>query len=467
MEGLTGGDIVVLGLYFVVLLGMGFFSVRKIKDDESFAVADRSLSMKVMIGTTFATCMGAAAAIGNAGLTFQSGVSALWVLAAWHIGWITLVLISKELRASRALTLPDFLSQKYGDSTKAIASIVTVVFLLNGTAAQVAACGRITEALGLFGFKWGVIIIGGTILLYTLLGGLYSVAYLDVFHAILLIGAIVIYLPLKAYGLVGGFSGLLAKADPRMFNWGYFTPGALIAWIIAYAFAAGSHPAYIQRVLAAQDERTAFWGSIWSNLIAFLAGAAIIIACLTGPTIFPNMTNGEQFVPTMIFTYFPPIITGLVLAALLGVVISTADSFMLLLGTTISGDIYRVMKADISVEEGLRISRIATFCGGVVSIILAIYGSSVLRLFTMGAAAYGAGMFFPTMAAIYWKGATRRGANYGMLAGCFITVLWNLTLKQATGIDGVIVGAFSCLALLVSISLLLPEKSRKEITVGS
>ncbi len=460
MATLSWLDVVVIALYFAMMIAISVYYAKKMVTVESFAVADKSLSMKIMIGTTVATCMGAASAIGNVGQAYKMGISFLLVFSAWHIGWIALILMSKRLRASEAKSLPEFLFMRYGKTTRWIASIITLVFLINATAAQTAGVGTIFSTFHLLSFETGVIIGGLAIILYTVFGGLYAVAVTDTIQAILLIVGVVIMVPIVAYHEAGGVGYVLANSAPETFSFANVDFFTILGLILAYWLAAGSHTAYSQRIFASKDLKTAFWGSIWSDLIAFAAGAVIVLAVFTAPFIFPDMTNGETFVPRVIITYFPPVLKGFVIAGLLGLVISTADSFLLMIGTTIVEDIYKIFKPDLDAKQTLKYSRIFTVVGGICCLILAIYGGGVFNLFKTGSAAYGAGMFIPLFLGCFWKRASAKGVNVGMLAGCFVTILWNLVgLKAATGIDGVIIGAAACLVLVVVLSLALkPEK---------
>lgn len=453
MSGLTTGDIIVIALYFAMMVLVGAYYTRKIKDSDSYAVADRSLTMKIMIGTTVATCMGANAAFGEVGKAFNLGVSSFYSLVAWNIGWIALILMSKRLRASGAYSLPNFLEMRYGKTTKTIAAVLTLVFLINATAAQTAAVGNIFSTFKIMDLIPAIVVSGILIILYTVFGGLYAVAITDTIQAILLLGGVAIAVPIIAYTQAGGFTYVMANSQPHVLDWGKLSFLELLGWILSYMLAAGSHAAYSQRIFASKDEKTAFWGSIWSNIISLAACIAIPLAVFTAPFIFPEMTNGETFVPLMIYTYFPPIAKGLTIAALFGLVLSTADSFLLMVGTTISNDIYAVFNPSADSKKLLKVSRFFTVAGGILGIILAIYGKSVLTLFKTGAAAYGAGMFVPLLLGCFWKDATEKAVNTGMLLGCFGTILWNLFLKSSTKIDGVIIGALLCLISVVAISL--------------
>ena len=132
------------------------------------------------------------------------------------------------------------------------------------------------------------------------------------------------------------------------------------------------------------------------------------------------------------------------LAALIALVISTADSFLLLLGTTCANDIYRSFKPNINGDQLLKLSRIFTVVGGIIALGLALSGGSVFTLMRSGGAAYGAGMFIPLVCACFVKNLKTKAVNIGMLAGCFSTLIWNATLKASTGINGIIIGGIIC-----------------------
>ena len=452
---LTIADYAIVIVYFIFMIAVGAYASKKVTSAESYATADASLTMKVMIGTTVATCMGANSAFGNAGAAFTQGISSLIsVLFAWHLGWIALIIMARPLRRSGAASLPDFLQRRYGNTTRLIAAVVSLVFLVNSTAAQVAAVGNIFSTFNLMAATPAIIVSGIIIILYTVFGGLYAVAITDTIQAVLLIGGVCIAVPVVAFTQAGGVGNVIAQSDPQMLDLFYgFDPLVTLGWILSYCLGAGSHAAYSQRIFASKDEKTAFWGSIWSNLIGFAAGAIIMLTVLTAPIIFPDMTNGETFVPLMIYTFFPPVVKGLIIAALFGLVLSTADSFLLMVGTTIANDIWAAIKPDTSAETQLKLSRAWTVIGGVVCTIMALVGGSVLTLFKTGSAAYGAGMFIPLLLGCFWKKASAKAINTGMLLGCFGTIIWNLALKTATGIDGVIMGALMCLIASVGLSL--------------
>lgn len=456
-------DFIVIAIYFIFILGVGFIYSKKIKKADDYIVAGRSLTTKIMVGTTVATCMGAGSCMADVGFVYSSGLSAVLVIITFNIGWIALILMAKRLRASGAATLPDFLQQRFATSTKAIAGVVTLVLMLSTTAAQMSAAGTIMETLGLTSKTTGIYIGFVVILLITIAGGLYSVAITDALQAILLTIGCAIIVPIVAFAHAGGVGAVIdtvQEVNPDLLTLNSVSIVELVGYMLVYMLTAGSHACYAQRIMASIDEKTAFRGSIISNISSLVIALPIALTSLAAYRLFPEGINGEMTVPLIVSTLFPPIIKGFVMAALIALVISTADSFLLLLGTTAANDIYGLLKPEADAKKQLLVCRIFTFGGALIALYFAIHGGSIFNIMRTGGAAYGAGMFIPLVCACFWKKATVKGVNIGMITGCFTTLVWNLTLKASTGINGVIIGAAFCLAIVVIVSMAYPEKQR-------
>ncbi len=462
------GDIIIIILYFLLIVGVGLYYSKKITDSESYIVADRSLTMKVMIGTTVATCMGSGAVMADVGFTYESGIGALIVIATFNVGWIALILMSRKLRASGCTTLPDFLGKTYGRSTKTVSAIVTLVAMIASTAAQIAGCGTIMAALGLTSKTTGMLIGFAVIMVITIFGGLYSVAITDTLQAVLLTLGIGIVLPIIAFHAAGGVGEVFSTVNtvnPKILDLGSISAMEIIGYICVYIFNAGSHAGYSQRIMASVDEKTAVRGSIWSNLITLVMAFSIVSVAFCAYKLVPDLENPEMIVPLLIGKLFPPVIKGALLASLIALVISTADSFLLLLGSTCANDVYRSFNPNINSDQLLKLSRIFTLIGGFIALALAMTGGSVFTLMRSGGAAYGAGIFIPLLCACFVKNLDTKAINIGMIAGCFVTLIWNATFKVSTGINGVIIGGLACLVCVFLFSAIFRGNNNSKATV--
>ena len=460
------GDMIVIILYFVSIVGVGLYYSKKIESSESYVVADRSLTTKIMVGTTVATCMGSGAVLADVGFVHDTGIAAFVVIATFNVGWIALILMSRKLRASGCSTLPDFLGKSYGQSTKAIAGVVTLVAMIASTAAQIAAAGTIMETLGLTTKTVGIFIGFAVIMLITVFGGLYSVAVTDAVQAVLLTLGIGIILPVVAYVKSGGMGAVLDNvraANPSLLSIGSISVLEIVGYIFVYMLNAGSHAGYSQRIMASVDEKTAVRGSIISNVITLVMSLLITFVGLAAYTLVPGIENAEMVVPVLIARLFPPVVKGLLMASLIALVISTADSFLLLLGTTCANDIYRIFRPQTDADQVLKLARIFTVAGGCVSLALALSGGSIFTLMRSGGAAYGAGMFVPLVCACFIRNIRARAINSGMVLGCFVTLLWNALLKSRTGINGVLVGAALCVLTIVIVTAFTKEERTGDV----
>lgn len=450
-------DYVVIALYMLGMVIIGLVSSKKVKDTDDYALAGRNMSMPVMIGTSVATCMGASAAFGNMGLVQTNGViSALITLGLWHVGWIVLIVMSKQLRRSGAVTLPDFIGQRFGRSSGMIASAITVIQQISSVGAQCASLGTMFALFGLMSKNTGIIVGGLVILAYTITGGFYAVATTDVVQCVMLVVCLVIIVPIMAFTKAGGVVPALMSSS---WDWSTIDVKDLVALALSYFIAAGAHASYAQRILACKDEKTAFWGSVISDGIGWIAEWVVILTACTIPFIFPDLADWEQFSASMIGAFFPPVLKGLFIASILACVMSTADSFLIMAGTTVATDIVRKIWPDMKEQKILMVSRITTFTIGILGIVFALRGGSVFRIFQTGASAYGAAIFIPLVCGIFWKKANNLAINIGMILGCVVTLVWNLSgLSTATGFGGVIIGVILCFLSVFGLTAILPKK---------
>ena len=347
-------------------------------------------------------------------------------------------------------------------TTGVITSSVTVIQQIASVAAQCASVGAVFALFGLVSRPTGIILGGIIILLYTISGGFYAVATTDVIQSILLVICLIIIIPIYAFSHAGGVGHVMANTS---WDWSAVNVPDLLALALSYFIAAGSHASYTQRILASKDEKTAFWGSVFSNGIGWIANWTTILTACAIPFIMPNLTDFEQFVPAVIGLYFPPVIKGLFISAILACVMSTADSFLIMAGSTFSNDIVKEVNPKLTDKQELLISRGATAVVALLAILFALKGGGIFKIFQTGAAVYGAAVFIPLLCGVFWPGVKAKAVNSAMVVGCVITLFWNqVGLKALTkdafgfAINGVVAGVFLCFLTVVVVNLALKKK---------
>ncbi len=201
--------------------------------------------------------------------------------------------------------------------------------------------------------------------------------------------------------------------------------------------------------------------------VAWVATLAIceFLSALPGlaiQQIFPEITAGNQFTPIFIVTYLPAVVRGLMLAGLLGLMLTSGDSYLLLLASTVTDDVVVPIKKDMDEKKKILFTRFTCVAGAVVITAMALYVNSIYQLFKTGGGAYGAGVFLPLFLGCFWKRADAKAINVGMFSGFVIAFCFDMFLKIPLGLnmDGCIIGAGVCLVICVAGSLLIRRNKR-------
>jgi len=427
----------VLVIYFAVVLLIGTLFSKRVKGLSAFYVGERSLSAPVT-GFSFAatqmsgsTYMGAVGTFAKLGYSFAPGAIGS-VLASY---WAFPLIGSKMRKVAGKLnsfTLGDVLSSRFY-SEKAIRIIVAVIFLVSYIpfiAAQLKAAANAFEVLLGLSYVQGVIIFGGVVVLYTILGGMFAVAWTDFIQgAIMFFGFLVV--GVAALMHLGGFSAIhhqLGQIDPRLVTLRGILPPVWVAGLAVMwgFFQIGGNPHSMVRFLIPKDVKTCKRAMLWSlALSAFIFGMYGII----GPAarvMFPTPKRFDLILPMTVKALLPAYVAGFILAAMLAAMMSSVDSVLLLVGSTASRDIYQnIINPEADEKKQLMAARIITFAIGLVAIIVSLKPpTQILWLVTMTFALFASAFTAVMIATFWWPRATREGAIASIIAGYITAIIW-------------------------------------------
>jgi len=218
-------DFAVLILYLVLMLFIGFYSSKKIKNSDDYVLAGRKLGYIMTVGTLVATMIGASATMGKAGMASQKGIAMAWSGIAIAIGYLCFSLFANKLRLSGNWYIPDVLEKRYGKNIKTFSSVIITLAVIAVYGAQLIAMGIIFNLAGNplgISYQESIIIAGIILVLYTFIGGLFAVAYTDLIQILIILPLVGIILPAVVFGDKISLSQLSASLDPIMFDfWGY------------------------------------------------------------------------------------------------------------------------------------------------------------------------------------------------------------------------------------------------------
>lgn len=455
-------DIAVVFIYFLGLVFIGSRSYKIVKGINSFFVADRGAPFLFVTGSLFATIIGGSATIGMAGLGYRQGLVGSWWLLVGAIGLFFLGLFwAEKVRGYSLYTLPEILEVQYGPEAKLFASGLIVIAWMGIIAGQIVAAGRILEAILSAPGSVLMIITACVFILYTLLGGQHSVVHTDTIQSLIIVIAILVAIPL----CLGKVGGVLLMREALGHDYFSFPVSQHFTWktLAIYLFSVGSTyvvgPDIYSRLFCARDKKIAKGATMTVALALIPFAVSITMVGMSARVLFPGISPEASF-PTMIDHLFPIGVSGLVIAALLSAVMSSADTCLLTTSTILSVDIVRAfLRPAISERSLLLLSRFLIVLMGIFSLFLALRLKAVIPSLLLGYTVYTSGLVFPVLLGFYRDrlGLRREGAILAMLAGGGLALIGKLMGLKDFGLYGFFL---SGVILIIGSRLVVFVKSR-------
>ncbi|HAS64518.1 MAG TPA: sodium/proline symporter PutP [Vibrio sp.] len=463
--------------YLILMLAIGVIAYQRTKNSTDYFLGGRSLGPWPAALSAGASDMSGWLLLGLPGYAYAAGIEAFWLAGGLLVGtWANWLINAKRLRTysitTDSLTIPEFFSRRFNDKSKMIQTISAffiLLFFLFYTSSGLVAGGKLFETV--FGLDYSVAVIIGTICVvsYTMFGGFLAVSWTDLVQGLLMAAALMI-VPIAA--MQGDFGDLAAKLEainPQLLTLWNDSKGeplsaiaiiSLVAWGLGYF----GQPHILARFKATRSNKDLTTARriavVWTGLSmvgALLVGLVGLIYVTNSGGV--SLDDGEKIFMLLVNAMFHPVVAGILLAAILAAIMSTADSQLLVSSSALAEDFYKqVYKKDASSEEIVMVGRIAVVGISIVALILAMTpDSTVLGLVSYAWAGFGAA-FGPAMVlSLYWSRMNRNGALAGIVVGGVTIVVW----KQLSGglfdmyeiVPGII---FSALAIVV-VSLMTGE----------
>ena len=440
-------DFAIVITYFLILIFIGSRSFRVVKNVNSFFVADRGGNLFLIAGSLFATVIGGSSTVGMAGLGYKNGLVGAWWLLVGAIGLFVLgIFLAEKVRGYSLYTLPEILEKHYGSEAKFIASGLIVIAWMGIIAGQIVAAGKILGIILNISPALLMTIIALVFTAYTLLGGQHSVVRTDSIQGLIIIAAILVSVPL-CLNKVGGVSSMQEALGTGYFSFPvseHFTWKALITYIFLVGSTYVVGPDIYSRLFCAQNEKTAKRAAIITSLTLVPFSFIIVIIGMSARVLFPQI-NPETAFPTMINHIFPTGLNGIVIAALLSAMMSSADTCLLTTSTIISVDIIKpIFKPDMTEKKLLMLSRFFIALIGIISLILALKVKGIISSLLLGYTVYTSGLVFPVLLGFYKDRLrlNKEGAILAMVAGGGLALSGKLMGLSDFGLYGFFLSGF-------------------------
>jgi SSS family solute:Na+ symporter/sodium/proline symporter len=442
--------------YLIILIGVGAYRSRFVKTQDDFMVAGRRLSTKVLVGTLLATWIGSGSIIAGGGLAFDKGFPALWFDAGVWAALVILYLVAGRARRFAQYTVPDMLEARYNKHARLMGTIVTIIAYTAIVSYQFRAGGMVLNLVTGISVNQGIIITAVVVVGYTVLAGMISVVYTDVVNGVIMTVGLIIAFPFLLNN-AGGISGVMAALPESHFQLlgemsllealGYSLPTMLLLL--------GESGMY-QRFFSARNERTAKRAVVGWLIGTILIETLIIALAIIGSSLFSDI-EGEMVILHSVRHGLPILVGCLTLAAIVAVIVSTADSFLLVPATNIMRDIYqRFINPDVPQKKMILYSRLIVVVLGLFAFMQVRFFEKILEMAIYAYTMYGVGITPAVMAAFFWKRATSAGGIGSISSGMLVTIVWEL-LDRPGDIPTVYPALGLSLFCLIVFSLLSPK----------
>lgn len=456
--------------YLFVTIGIGLWAAKRVKNTADFAVAGRHLPLYMIITTTFATWFGSELVLGVPARFIEGGLNAI-VEDPFGAG-MCLVLVglffAGKLYRMTLLTISDYYRGRYGRVIEVICSLIIMLSYLGWVSAQVTALGLVFNLLsgGLISIPWGMTIGVLSVLIYTLWGGMWSVAVTDFIQMIVLVIGLFV-LAYFAADMAGGASQVIDLASSKdMFRFFPEPNGHDILFFFAAAITMmlGSIPQQdiFQRVMSANSEKAATRGTIIGGLAYVLVAFVPMFIVTSALLIMPEASaallseDPQKVLPTLVMEKMPLAMQVLFFGALLSAIKSCASATLLAPSVTFTENIWRQFRPMTSDKENLLTMRISVlvFAACVLAYSILMEGTPIYELVASAYQVPLVGAFVPLAFGLYWKRATTQGAIAAVTLGIGVWVLFMVVPGWAEVFPQQLAGVLSAVFGMVAGSLL-------------
>ena len=423
-------------IYWVISVGIGLWAAMRVKNTADFAAAGHSLPLPIVTAMVFATWFGSEAVLGIPAEFIKEGLGG--VVADPFGTALCLILVglffAKHLYNRRMLTIGDFFREKYGRTVEVLVTLCIVASYLGWVAAQIKALGLVFNVLsdGAISQDLGMIIGACSVLVYTLFGGMWSVAITDFVQMIVIVIGM-LYISSEMTALTGGFTVVIehAAAAGKFSFWPDMNLVSILGFTAALCtMMLGSIPQQdvFQRISSSKNVNIAVQASILGGILYFVFAFVPMYLTYSATLIDPALvdryinTDSQMILPKLILEHAPVFAQIMFFGALLSAIKSCASATLLAPSVSFAENIVRGFYKHLSDQELLKIMRVTVLFFTIAVTLFAM--NSELSIFHMVESAYKVTLvaaFVPLAFGIYWSKANSLG---GLLAVVFGLTVW-------------------------------------------
>lgn len=424
-------NLIVIMVYTLSMVGVGYIGMRKAKNKDDYLVSGRNLGPTMFMGTFAAVVLGGASTIGTVKLGYLYGISGVWLTLALGIGIIAVsVLLVKPLTQLKVYTVTHVLEARYNPAAKTASGVIMLMYDLMVAVTSTIAIGSIMQVM--FGMdSWIAILVGGSVVIfYSAIGGMWSLTMTDIVQFIIMtVGMMFILLP-SSISASGGWTELTHALPPEFFSMTNIGVDTIITYILIYSLGIMIGQDVWQRIFTAKSYKVAQYGGVATGIYCIIWGLVGAIIGMAGNVVLPKVGlsagnfNPQDTFALMVQHVLPNGLQGLVIAAALAALMSTASACLLASSTVFTQDVFPAISKVKAESISLSTNRKFTALMGVIMLGLSFAVGDVISALTVAYNLLVGGMLLPLLAAVYWKRATTEGAIASMFFGALLVIIF-------------------------------------------
>jgi sodium/proline symporter len=464
--------------YMVGMLLIGYYAYKRTSNLSDYMLGGRTLGPAVTALSAGASDMSGWLMMGLPGAMFSQGLSASWIAIGLTLGaYANWVYVAPRLRtytevADNSITIPAFLENRFGDSSRMlrlVSGLVIMIFFTFYVSSGIVSGGVLFENTFNLDYHTGLWIVAGVTIAYTLFGGFLAVSWTDFVQGLIMFIALVM-VPLVTILTVGGIGPTFTEiraVDPALLD--IFKGTSLLGIVSLFAWGLGyfGQPHIIVRFMAISSvkemkkaRRIGMGWMIFSVVGAMLTG-------LIGIALYSkqgwSIADPETIFIELGKILFHPLITGFLLAAILAAIMSTISSQLLVTSSSLTEDVYKTFfRRSATDKELILIGRLSVLLVSLIAVALAYSkNDTILMLVGYAWAGFGASFGPVVLLSLYWKRMNKWGALAGMIAGAATVIIWTQFDVLKNFLYEMVPGFAASLLAIVIVSLLTQKPSQK------
>jgi solute:Na+ symporter, SSS family len=465
--------LVILIIYAALMILMGAIVSRRVRASSDFFVAGRGLGAGLIFSTLLAANIGAGSTVGAAGLGYRDGVSAWWWVGSAGIGSLILAFavgpkIWQVAKEHNLYTVGDYLEFRYDNRVRGLTALLLWFGSLSILAGQLIAVAWILNVVAGVSKPVGCAIAAVVITTYFTLGGLHATARVNVLQLTVKMAGFFLAL----FYLLNTGAGIsreqlarsgVERVDAYLGVLGQNWPMAL-GYLVILAPSFVISPGLLQKVFGARDKNAVRIG-VGLNAISLLAYAIVpVLIGIIARARFPELTNRELALPTLLTQALPLWLGALLLSAIFSAELSAADAALFMLSTSLGKDLYKsFVNPEATDERLMQVAKGAAIGCGVAGGILASFLPTVITALTIFYTLLAAALTLPLIAGLYTRKVTANSAIISMV----ISILLTFSLEKITeghgvrGVPSLVIGIVIGAAAMLITSAAGPRATRE------